>query len=34
MAKTLKLGFIIPYQSILPSLFKYCNEDKENNDIL
>ena len=34
MAKTLKLGFMVPYQSLMPSLLTYCNFDREQNDVL
>lgn len=34
MAKTLKLGFMVPYNSLLPSLLQYCNYEREQNDIL
>jgi hypothetical protein len=32
LAKTLKLGFLVPFQNILPSLLAYCNPERDVND--
>ena len=32
MAKTLKQGFLVPFQNVLTSLLSYCSPDKDVND--